>query len=236
MKAALFRLLQELGKEAAYFSLDRVRNHLNQQNVKLTDHVLREYVSEAMQRGTIHDAGRGWYSAIPLEAVLDQALAAPLKTLLKNQFPFLPFYVWTSQQLNPWMHHLLGKSVHFVTVESDGSDELAEFLEREGWRVLLNPTKSGTSPALDNQTAVIRGVRREIDMEAEPRIETVLIDLALENARLHLMDEAERQEMTRNLVVNNRVEISGMLTRLKNHKLLMEQFLGAADEPIISEK
>ena len=83
---------------------------------------------------------------------------------------------------------------------------------------------------------VIRGIRRSFDPATEPRVETVLVDLMLENSRLRLMDEGERQEMSRKLVTTHRVEMAGLLARLGKHRLDLAGLVGHDSEPIIGEK
>jgi hypothetical protein len=86
------------------------------------------------------------------------------------------------------------------------------------------------------RSVVIRGIRRPFDPATEPRVETVLVDLMLENSRLRLMDETERQEMSRKLVTTHRVEIASLLARLRKHRVDLEGFIGAETKPIIGEK
>lgn len=131
----------------------------------------------------------------------------------------------------------LGKFVHFVQVESDGEDDVAAFLRNEGWSVIVNPTaKTAKDFAPGERSVVIRGIRRPFDPTTEPRVETVLVDLMLENSRLRLMDEGERQEMSRKLVTTHRVEMAGLLARLGKHRLDLAGLVGADIKPIIGEK
>ena len=67
-------------------------------------------------------------------------------------------------------------------------------------------------------------------------METVLVDLMLENSRLRLMDEGERQEMSHKLVTTHRVEMAGLLARLGKHRLDLAGLVGADTKPIIGEK
>ncbi|MCW1912650.1 Eco57I restriction-modification methylase domain-containing protein [Luteolibacter sp. GHJ8] len=236
-KDALFRRLRAYGQESPYFSIEKIRADLKEENLKFTDELLREYLSEAMQRKLVHDAGRGWYSSLAIPAVLDPEPVADLRATLAKRFPFLPHYVWSTQQVNPWMHHLLGKFIRFVHVERDGADDVAAFLRNEGWIVTVNPTaKTAKDFTPGDRSVVVRGVLRGFDPTVEPRVETVLVDLLLENRRLNLMDEGERQEMSRKLVTTHRVEISNLLSRLGDHKRSLMDLVGLAIPPIIAEK
>ncbi|MCC5790416.1 MAG: hypothetical protein JJT75_12330 [Opitutales bacterium] len=237
MKSSLFSLLGDLAKRRPYISFAAVRSALGDSPLVDKPARLREYLSEAMEKRVIYGAGRGWYSSLEKTAILDSEATAPLRSALGKRFPFLPHYVWSTQQVNPWMHHLLGKFVQFVFVESGGEDDVAPFLRNEGWSVVVNPTiRSATEFTPSPRTVVIRGIRRKFNSAAEPRIETVLVDLMLENARLRLMDDGERREMTRKLVTSHRVEMASLLARLGKHHRKLEDLIGAETKPIIGEK
>lgn len=237
MKSSLFSVLAELAQAYPYFSFEMVRKAIGNTPLAAKPALLREYLSEAMATEVIHDSGRGWYSSLQRPAVIGPEATAPLRESLTKRFPFLPYYVWSTQQVNPWMHHLLGKFVHFVYVESGGEDDVAAFLRNEGWNVIVNPTaKTAKDFAPGERSVVIRSIRRPFDPATEPRVETVLVDLMLENARLHLMDEGERQEMSRKLLTTNRVEIAALFARLRDHKRNLADLAGSAEQPIIAEK
>jgi len=236
-KDAIFRRLRSYGRQAPYFSIEKVRADAELDNLKLSPELLREYLSEAMQRKLIHDAGRGWYSALPDAAVLDPAPVEALRATLAGRFPFLPHYVWSTRQFNPWMHHLVGKPVSFVQVEREGVHDVAAFLRQEGWTVLVNPTSKTAGEFVPGErSVVIRGIQRTFDPQAEPRIETALVDLLLENSRLGLMDEEERREMSHKLLVSNRVAMASLLARLGDHKRSLEDLVGDTEQPIMAEK
>jgi hypothetical protein len=235
-KESLSHLLKEWGARYRYVSYSWVRTQLAQEGLHFPAHTLRDYLSEAMAKGVIHHSGRGWYSAIPEPAVLDQTLTDPVRQDLIKRFPFLPHYVWSTLQINPWMHHALGKFVTFVYAEGDGANDVSEFLRQEGWTTLVNPTrKTGKDLAGGDRVVVVRGLRRRFDARIEPRSATVLVDLLLENQRLGLMDEEERREMSRKLLTGRRVEMGGLLARLRDHKLKLEDLIGPPIKPIIAE-
>lgn len=237
MKTKLFACLRDLAGGRPYFSSRAVKEALGDSRLAAKPALLREYLSEAMERKVVHDAGRGWYSSLEKPVRLDAGVTAPLRSTLEKRFPFLPHYVWSTGQLNPWMHHLLGKFVEFVRVESGDEADVAAFLRKEGWSVIVNPTaKSAVDFSPGERSVVIRGIRRRFDPAAEPRVENVLVDLMLENASLRLMDEGERQVMSRKLVTTHRVEMARLLARLGKHRLDLAALVGANPKPIIGEE
>lgn len=235
-KEKLYRILKILAEESSYFSIKRVRKVLEGKNLADDPDLLRRYLSDAMADGIVHDAGRGWYSSLGEQARLDPDLVRDLRMLLAQRFPLLPHYVWSTQQINPWMHHLLGKFVRFVYVESDAVEDMEEFLRQAGWDVTVNPTrKTASTVRPGDRSIVIRGVTREIDPAHEPRVENILIDLLLETPRLGLMDEVEFQAMTRNLITQSRVDIGFLLGRLSDHKKNWSDLVGNTKQLIMAE-
>lgn len=237
MKDVLFRHLRSYANsEWTYISIEKIRRDLQADNLQFTPDLLREYLSEAMAQGVIHNAGRGWYSPLSERAVLDAGMVEPLRTKLAKQFPLLPHYVWSTAQFNPWLHHQLGKTIHFVVVDRDVTADVAAYLRQEGWSLTINPTaKQADEVHPGERSAVIRGIRRDFDARMEPRIETALVDLMLENRRLGLIDESERQDMTRNMLNTRLLDISGLFARLKDHKMAFADLIGASSQPIIAE-
>ena len=119
MKSSLFSTLAELAQAAPYFSFAAVKAALGNAPLVAKPELLREYLSEAMDKQVIHDAGRGWYSSLGEPAVFDPESTGQLRKALAGRFPFLPHYVWSTQQVNPWMHHLLGKFTHLGQATTD---------------------------------------------------------------------------------------------------------------------
>jgi hypothetical protein len=189
-----------------------------------------------MAERIVHDAGKGWYGSIPSPAVLDDSHVRDLKELLGKRFPFLPHYIWSTLQLNPWMHHLFGKPIHFVHVDAEGENDMEDFLRSKGWDVLTNPTpKSAGKLVPGEKCVVIRRVRREIDVETEPTVGTVLAEALLENARLRFMDESERKEMSLRLIREKRINIASVISRLQKHDKSLVDLAGTGILVIISE-
>ena len=57
--------MRSLTKKYSYVSLKAVDER---SKVLINDKTLRNYLSEAMAEGVVHDAGKGWYSSIPSPA------------------------------------------------------------------------------------------------------------------------------------------------------------------------
>jgi hypothetical protein len=226
-------LSQILGKAAAkhrYVSLAWVRDRMPE----VSPNTLRGYLSEAMANGEIHSAGRGWYSPIAVRAVLDQKPTESLCELLAKRFPLLPHAVWSTAQINPWLEHTLGKETLFVNTPSDSVADVAAFLRQSGWTVVVNPTKkTGADFVHSEKQVVLRGVRREL-VEMTP--ERFLIELLLENRRLGILDEAERQAASRRWISERCFDLGLMVKMMNRHGINVEAIMGHPVKPTISEK
>jgi hypothetical protein len=201
---------------------------------KVSPNTLRGYLSEAMANGEIHSAGRGWYSPITEQPALDLEHVAPLRELLKKRFPLLPQAVWSTAQINPWLEHTLGKETLFVNAPSDAVVDVAAFLRQSGWIVVFNPTKkSGAEFVPGDKQVVLRGVRREL-VEMTP--ERFLIELLLENRRLGILDEAERQAASRRWIESRRFDLAYLTDQLRKSGIRLPALIGGRLQPTISEK
>jgi hypothetical protein len=229
-KATLSKVLGKAAARHRYVSLAWVRARIT----KISPNTLRGYLSEAMASGEIHSAGRGWYSPLSERAVLDQQPIAALRELLVKRFPLLPFAVWSTAQINPWLEHTLGKETLFVNTPSDTVPDVAAFLRQSGWTVVANPTKkTGADFAHRDKQLVLRGVRRDL-VEMTP--ERFLIDLLLENRRLGILDEAERQAAGRKWMSERCFDLGLMVKTMQRLKIPMEAIIGRPMKPTISKK
>jgi hypothetical protein len=225
-KDAFFSLLKEMSERLPYVHYTDIKMSALERGIIQNEKTLKDYLGDSVGRGGLNDAGKGWYSRLSNPVTLDPESVAEVKTLLTERFPLLPFYAWSTQQLNPWMHHLFGKFVTFITVDADGAHELAEYLRDRGWQVYLNPTKSGTDFVIRDKTAIVRGVNRALDLDNEPTIETILDELLAENRRLGFMDAEELHTLAGNLVSQHRLEVSKLFRLLGDRKLAPEELFG----------
>ena len=229
-KVALSRILGKASAKHRYVSLAWVRTRMPD----VSPNTLRGYLSETMANGEIRSAGRGWYSPIAEPASIDPEPVAALGKLLAKRFPLLPHALWSTAQINPWLEHTLGKETLFVNAPSDAVSDVAAFLRQNGWAVVLNPTKkSGADFVPGDKQVVLRGVRREV---GEMTPERLLIELLLENRRLGILDEAERQAASRRWMSERRFDLGLMVKMMERQKVKFEALIGRAVKPTFSEK
>ncbi len=216
-KARLFaRILPELAAAAPYFSLDAVKRRLEKSQIAVTEGSLRQYMSDAMEQGIVHDAGQGWYSRLPTPLVLDGKLLAPLIRLVQKQFPLLDFCCWSTHQINPYTHHILGKHNIFLYAEADTLSAVTEFLRDEKWDALNDPNKTDIQrlhrsgersiilrPAITKQPQAVNHL-------APP--EKVLVDLQIETDAVMIMDRGEARMVLHEAISTSRISIASLVS------------------------
>ena len=211
-KSALFgRVLPALKKQTAYFSTDVVRRALAAAGIEMTDDTLREYLSEAMSKGVVSDAGRGWYSRHDQSVFLDPAPVAKLVRVVKKAFPLLDFCCWSTVQFNPFAHHLIGQPTAFLYAESDTLDSVAGKLRELGWDAWADPKQKDVERFVHpgEKTVILRpsiSKQPEGETQAAP-IEKALVDLRVEACRLKLMDLSETQRVLDSVIRSGLVQL-----------------------------
>ena len=222
------RVLAGLMRRSPYVAIDTIRRELSAQRVRIADSTLLNYLQEFVADGFIHSAGRGWYSILARRLTFDRAPVEPVVSLIKESFPALDFSVWSTQQINPWMHHLLGKFVTFVHVEKEGIGPIWELLRDAGYDTYRNPARREIAAtfAVRGQTAVIRpgapGQSPTDNHYALP--EKIFVDLAGEIKKIPLMDMSEFEMMFSNAIQSARLEIP-VLLRYSARKMLRAKLL-----------
>jgi hypothetical protein len=220
-KSSLFtRVIPELA-ETPYFSMAAVKQRLGELQIDIKDGSLRQYMSEAMAEGLVHDAGRGWYSRLETVCQLDQKPVIKLVRQLEKEFPLLDFTCWSTQQVNPWMHHILSKFVTFVNVDRDGLVAVGEFLRGAGYEVHINPTGKRASEVRPNGKTVVvsplNAYAPRIDHFAPP--EAVLVDLYVAAKLLGIMGMDDFQDMAKALMTSARIGMGALLYYAEKREL-----------------
>lgn len=223
LKDHLFHeILPALGKDAAYSPFARIKAAVAARKLGIADNSLKVYLNEALKKGVIHDAGRGWYSRLSEPVPLDGKPVAKLIRTVEKAFPLLDFAVWSTVQLNPWMHHLLAQPVHFLHAPADTLESVGEKLRTLGWEVAVNPPAS-TAPKLVRPGGKMLVLRPSLGRQPAPAgrqaaIEHMLVDLVAETGPLALMDQSEAQAVVAAVLDRNLVQIAPMLRYAASRK------------------
>ena len=192
-------MLPALGQQTAYFSVERIKAEVVRRRLAIKDSSLKVYLNEALRKGVVHDAGRGWYSRLSEPVPLNGKPVARLIRTLEEALPLLDFSCWSTAQINPWMHHLLAQPVSFLYVTGDAVESVSETLAGLGWQTVADPEASA-APAVVRpgpKLVVVRSARSK-QPEGEGHqapIEKILVDLVEEATDSALMDLSEAQDV-----------------------------------------
>lgn len=209
-----FNILGKLKEGPAYFPTAAIQTAANEAELSLTDGSFKAYLSEAVAKGLLHDAGRGWYSRLSEPVALDSRPVAKLVRAVEKAFPLLDFSVWSTVQLNPWMHHLLAHPVHFLNAPTDTLESVGEGLRTAGWEVAINPPASVAAKAVQpgEKMVVLRPTlgRQPAPQARQAAIEQVLVDLIAECEPLSLMDQPEAEAVVAAILGKYKMQIAAM--------------------------
>jgi hypothetical protein len=211
-KERLFNeILESLKAQGQYFTHRAVKNAATVAGVEIKDKVLNVYLHQAVKQGIIHDAGRGWYSRLSEPVKLDLQPVAKLVKAVEKAFPLLDFTVWSTAQINPWMHHLLAKPVTFLHVPRETLETVGETLRALGWDVAINPGKREVAKAIrpGEKMVVLRPAhsKQPPTQSRQAAVEQVLVEMLLEADCLGIMDSDEAKAVFVKIASGGRLEI-----------------------------
>ena len=222
-KSKLFCVVLEQLKQRAYFKSSDVALLARQLGLNISAGTLRVYLTEATASGLIHDAGRGWYSRLSEVVTLDSKPVAKLIRAVEKAFPLLEFTVWSTAQINPWMHHLLAHPVAFLHAPTYTLESVGDTLRAQGWEVSVNPPPSAGPKSVrpGEKMVVLRPTltKQPPSQRRQDSVEKVLVDLVAETQRLSLMDQPEAEGVAREIMSRHLVQISEMQSYAKFRKL-----------------
>lgn len=222
-----------------YVSVVAVRNDLAKAVGKLQPATVNRYLVEFHQAGLIHNAGRGWYSSLSTPFALATQPVSDLAALLQKQFPFLKCACWSTDQVKPFMQHLLARNIQFVSAESHTLASVGEFLQSNDFTVYVNPTKSEARRfgQLKERTIVLRPSHSK-EPKGHPfaRIEKLLVDLRGEVDCLRLMDVSEYHHLANEAVRQGRVQMASLLSYAEARLFAAEDLFGKEQSTISNNR
>ncbi|MBL7117283.1 MAG: hypothetical protein ISS94_00640 [Candidatus Syntrophoarchaeum sp.] len=210
-------------KNNSYFNINDLRKYFTDRRIDYKNDTLKKYLYLLKRENAIYGAGRGWYSTIKHDFVLDTKPVEEIRALIKDKFPLLDFSCWSTEQIKGFFHHLPSQFVTFVYTDKDFLQAVKDFLADEGYNTYLNPRKSETEKyvELKNRTVILRPFisPREPKNQRFAKIEKILVDLFMETKRVNLMDMSEYQKIFSNIIHNYRINIAVMLDYAERRKI-----------------
>ena len=205
------QVLGGLKERSAYFSRDTIQAASASAGLSLKRSTLAVYLNQAVNQALIHDAGRGWYSRLAEPVKLDQHRCSKLLREVEKAFPLLYFTVWSTAQINPWMHHLIAKPVHFLHAPREALETVGEALRDKGWDVALNPGKREAAKVIrpGEKMVVLRPLHSKPPLPAgrQMAVEQVLVEMLDETAALALMDTSEAEAAFLRMAASGLIQI-----------------------------
>jgi len=203
-----------------------LRKYLNQNNITYTNNNLKQSIYRLKLDDLIYESGRGWYSTIKEEFILNRRPIEKTIEIINSNFPFLEFSCWSTEQLKAFFHHLPSQFVTFIYSDKDFIETLREFLENDNYNVFLNPQKKEAEKFVHfkDQTVILRPsiAHRKPKENHFARIEKIIVDLYMEVKKIGIIDKEEFKRIVENVISNSRVYLSEMLDYAHNRKIRSE--------------
>ncbi|MFQ6061602.1 MAG: DUF6577 family protein [Methanosarcinales archaeon] len=222
-KNTIKEYIKKYAQSRYYFNIQDLRNYFFQNDISYTEENLKKSIYRMKRNEIIFGSGRGWYSTIRNEFVLDTKPVQKIIKLIEKNFPFLEFSCWSTEQLKAFFHHLPSQFVTFFYSEKDSLQPLKDFLENKNYNVFLNPLKAEAYKFVHfrNWTAILRPfiAHREPKDGHFARIEKIVVDLYVETKKLNLIDMEEYSKVVSNIMSNYRLKIPELLDYAHNRKV-----------------
>jgi len=228
-KKLLTQLVIRLENKKNYFSYQEIKALLEKEKINITQSSLKSYVFELTKNRVIFDAGKGWYSSIKEPFELNTKPVKPIIRKIKKEFPLLEFSCWSTEQLNPFTHHLMAKFITFVYVEFDHIPALANLLDDADYSVHRNPTKSEITKffKITDKTIVLLPsiTKQPKSINKAAPIEKILIDFLMENRHFKIMDEPEAETVVLNALNSGRINMATLVSYAKRRKFNLPEVI-----------
>ncbi len=125
-----------------------------------------------------------------------------LDRILKKNFPFLNYCLWSTSILNEFMLHQPGKFIFIVEVENDAADSVFYLLKESKYSVFLKPTKDLLNRYLpeDKEVLIVKSLVSEAPVQNIKGIQTttlekLLVDLFTDTDILDIQQGAEKDRI-----------------------------------------
>ena len=221
-KTSVKSAIQEAIKGKKYFSVDAIKKRLRTTGTEFNNATVNQYLYNLKNEGKLFDAGRGWYATVGAPILLNTKPVEKLASVVKKHFPLLKFAAWSTEQLQPFAHHMMTHFTSFIYTDVDSMAPIAEHLKDRAYIVHLNPQQSEVDKYFDPSSATVvvrQSVTEQPVQNSYATIEKILVDLFLEKDRLHLMDGSEYERIFRALILSQRITMPRLLRYADRRKV-----------------
>jgi hypothetical protein len=221
-KKTILQLIEQAVTGKKYFSVGSIKRALKKVRNDIRPGTVNQYLYGMSKKGDVYRAGRGWYSSVPELFHPSTKSVDRIASMIKTKYPLLTFSVWSTEQLQPFTHHLMTTFTRFVCTDVDAMPSITGFLKEQGYQAYLDPKQKEADKYFDpSQNAVVirTSLTREPVEGSFAAAEKILVDLFIEKDRLSLIDGAEYGRIFRNLVLAYRVNIARLLEYGERRKI-----------------
>ncbi len=204
-----------------YFSLKQLRDFVNDSGYSYSDETIKKALSKLKKNNFIFSAGRGFYSSLPNQLLIDESEYKDLIRSIKNKFPLLDFSLWSTKMIAPFFHHLQNIFYIFIYTERVALPYVRDFLLRKNQNVFLNPTKNELEKnvILRDHSIILRvDISRSKSKNHIAVIEKILVDFLFECEKLNIVDFTEYEKVIKNILNDYRINLSYLIDYAKRRK------------------
>ncbi|MCL2510517.1 MAG: type IV toxin-antitoxin system AbiEi family antitoxin domain-containing protein [Bacteroidales bacterium] len=150
----------------------------------LSEKSLSQQIYRLLKANRLERIKQGVYR-LPISLFAVSEEIKQLNKILKSQFPFADFCLWSSDVLMPFMHHIPNLNFIYVDVENDVAESVFNFLKSNHTKqIFIRPNKEEFNRYITGTEAIIvRGLISESPLQTVenvfvPTLEKVLVDIA----------------------------------------------------------
>ena len=180
------KVKMEISKEIISFATDRPsfsRKEVMKKFDQLSEKSLSQQLYRLVKNNRLKRVRQGVYclpvSLFPVSNELKQ-----LNELLKTQFPFTNFCLWSSDVLLPFMHHIPNLNFIYVNVENDAAESVFSFLnENQEKRIFFRPAREDFYRYIAGKEAIIichlitESPLQKVENVSVPSFEKIMVDI-----------------------------------------------------------
>lgn len=206
-----------------YFHIKDLKKYFAEKGLRFKESSLKQNLYWLKKGGFIYGAGKGWYSTLKREFLLDTKPIEIIAASIREKFPLLEFSCWSTEQLKSFFHHLPSQFVIFIHTDKDFLQATKDFLIENNYNIYLNPRKDEVEKyvELNKRTVILRPSisSREPKNQFQAKVEKILVDLLMETKKVNLLDMAEYKKIFSNIVLNYRVNMAEILDYAERRKI-----------------
>ncbi|HEC88552.1 MAG TPA: hypothetical protein ENI52_04485 [Thermoplasmata archaeon] len=212
----------EFASDYSYFHIDDLRKFLMLQDIEFSQSNLKSYLYYLKQKKMLYSAGRGWYSKLNFKFSLNKIPLKNIISIIKNKFPELDFWGWSTEQIKDFFLHVPFRFLIFLYTREEFMQYMKDLLIEREYIVYTNPSKKEAEKfvSIKEKTVIIRPlvrIRQRVSHFAS--IEKILIDFCFEIKKINLIDMEEYKHILTEILTHYLINIANMMDYAHERKI-----------------